>query len=363
MNVGIDGRSLAGGQPGRGVARYVESMTAALAAGFPQDRWRVLVLGRAESGWAGGVDPVVRRLPRRLAFGSAALAGRPRLDRLLGESPNVVWAPAPAPLAVSRDVPFVLTVHDLSFELRPRDFTRYERAWHRLGRLPALARRADRVLTDSHATRDDALARWGLDPDRVLVVEPGVDRPAAPPDPERARHRHGLPERYLLFVGALEPRKAPEVIARAYARARAGGLDPALVVVGEGRLADALDVDGVIRIPGPLDRPAVEALYAGALALVMPSWLEGYGLPPLEAAACGTPSVVSDLPVFRETLGDAALRFAPGDEAELAAAITRIASDDALRRDLAARAGAAVAERTWERAAARARAVLAEVAR
>ena len=94
----------------------------------------------------------------------------------------------------------------------------------------------------------------------------------------------------------------------------------------------------------------------------MPSLAEGYGFPPLEAAACGTPSIVSDLPVFHETLGDAALRVPPGDEAALAEALVRMAGDDPLRERLAVAAAGAIEGRTWEAAARAAHAVLAEAA-
>jgi glycosyltransferase involved in cell wall biosynthesis len=361
MIVGIDGRSLAGVQARRGVAHYTASLAGALGAAFPDDSWRLLVLGGEPEASLPGVETVVRRLPRRAAFAAAALTGRPRLDRLLGGL-DVAWAPAPAPLAVSRDAPLVLTLHDLSFADRPGDYTAYERAWHHLGRLDSLARRADRVMAVSQATRDAALARWDLDPERVAVVSSGVTRPATPPDPEEARRRLGLPERYLLFVGALEPRKAPDLLARAYARARRRGLDAALAVAGTGRLAGALDGPGVHRL-GSRGRSDLDALYAGALALVMPSLAEGFGFPPLEAAACGTPSVVSDLAVFRETLGDdAALRVPAGDEGALAEALVRVATDDELRARLARAAATAIEGRTWEATARAAHAVLLEAA-
>jgi glycosyltransferase involved in cell wall biosynthesis len=135
---------------------------------------------------------------------------RPRLDRLLG-GVDVLWAPAPAPLAVSPGVPLVLTVHDRSFEVRPGDFTRYERLWHRLTRPRALAARADAVVCDAAAVRADLERAWGV---RATVVAPGVlgaRAPAADADGTRP---------YLLFVGALEPRKGPDVLAAAYARPR-----------------------------------------------------------------------------------------------------------------------------------------------
>ena len=179
---------------------------------------------------------------------------------------------------------------------------------------------------------------------------------------ERARARAavngGAP--YLLFVGALEPRKAPDVLSDAYARARARGLEAELVVVGEGRMPIA--GTGVRRVAPAADDRELAALYAGALAVVAPSWLEGFGLPPVEAAALGTPSVVSDLPVFAETLGDGALRVAPGDAAGLADALVRIAGDAALRSELGAAARQAAVRYDWGRSAEAMHAVLAAAA-
>jgi glycosyltransferase involved in cell wall biosynthesis len=162
-------------------------------------------------------------------------------------------------------------------------------------------------------------------------------------------------------VGALEPRKAPELLLRAHARARGSGLDAELAFAGSGRLSGRLRRGGA-RLLGPVAGAELDALYAGALALVMPSWLEGFGWPPLEALARGTPALVSDLPVFRETLGDAALRFPAGDERALSDALVRIGADPELRRRLVAAGRESLASLTWDRAAQRAREVLAEAA-
>jgi glycosyltransferase involved in cell wall biosynthesis len=139
-------------------------------------------------------------------------------------------------------------------------------------------------------------------------------------------------------VGADEPRKGLGVLTAAHVSARARGLDAELVVVG----------DGARRV----DDAELAALYAGALAVVTPSYLEGFGLPPLEAAAHGTPAVVSDLACFAETLGDAALRVPAGDVGALADALLRIGRDDELRARLGAAARERAARYTWERAAA-----------
>src|SRR4051794_16831963 len=357
MRIAVDGRSLLAG---RGVARVTRSILAELPAAADADGDEIVAVvpGRAPLAVdaPAGVHVVRTAVGSRALHAPAAVAGRPRLDRLAGGA-DVVWLPAPAPVAVSPGVPVVLTVHDRSWELRPADFTSYERLWHRLARPRWLARRAARVTTDSAWVAADIACAWGLQGDRVTVVRPGPglaplrDAPAPPPPGARP---------YLLSVGALEPRKAPDVLARGYALARARGLDADLAVAGDGRLAAPLrGLDGV-RLLGAVPDAALDALYADALALVHPALLEGFGLPPLAAAALaawaaaaaapgrpgrgggsgrpplepalrGVPSVASDLPPLRETLGDAALFVAPGDSAALAGALVRIAGDAALR--------------------------------
>ncbi len=216
----------------------------------------------------------------------------------------------------------------------------------------------------SDQTRSQAIERWGLDRELVATISPGIRGPEQPVIPEAitmVRRRHSLPERYFLSVGALEPRKAPDVLVRAFARARAGGLDAELAIVGEGRLEPELRGEGV-HLLGRLTDGELDHLYVGALALVMPSRLEGFGLPPLEAAARGTPSVVSDLPTFSATLPDAALRVPIDDELALARALTDIAGDARLRDRLAARAREAARRFSLERSARDAYAVIAAAA-
>lgn len=365
MKVAVDGRSLAAGGAGRGVAHYTSALLAALAVARPDDEYHVLLVGDG-----GGAAPVAQnihehriRRPPRFVHAAGALTGHPRLDRLVGESVEVFWAPAPAPMGVSREVPLVLTLHDLSWQQRPGDFTPYERMWHQAARPGRLVRRAAHIMAVSDETRGQALREWALDPSRVSLVRSGVSRPAAPTTEaiSRARKIAGLSERYLLFVGALEPRKAPDLLVRAHANARARGLAADLAIVGAGRLAGVLEAPGV-HLLGAVDDATRDALCAGALALVLPSWLEGFGLPPLEALALGAPSVLSDLPVYDETIGDGALRFPPGDETGLADALLAIAADPALRARLVTRGQAATAELTWEKTAAEARSIFATAA-
>ena len=337
MKVGVDARALLAG---RGVARFTRGLLAALAEGHGDDEWLAFVPGRAPVATVHPRVTLVRhRLGGRALFGAAAVARRPTLARLLGGI-DVAWVPAPAPVAPG--APYVLTVHDRSWERRPQDFSAYERVWHRLARPRALAHAAAAVTADSHAVAAELRAAWGVG---ATVVSPGVDGgPSAPP----AREPVSAPRRYLLFVGARDPRKGLDVATAAHERARARGLDAELIVVG----------DGLRRV----DDAELAALYAGSLAVVAPSYLEGFGLVALEAAAHGTPAVVSDLPCFAETLGDAALRVPVGDAAALADALLRIVGDDALRARLGAAARKRAALYTWERAAAALHPLLAQAA-
>jgi glycosyltransferase involved in cell wall biosynthesis len=332
MRVAVDARALLAG---RGVARYTRGLLTALAATYSDDEWVAFVPGRAPIAPVPGARIVRSRLGGRALFGSAAVAGRPTVAQLAGGA-DVVWLPAPAPVAPG--APYVLSIHDRSWELRPGDFTAYERAWHRIARPRRLAREAAAVTAVSHAVARDLAAAWGV---RATVVSPGVSAAATPNAP-------AAPRPYLLFVGAREPRKAPEVLDAAYSRARARGLDAELVVVGDGA--------------APIDDRELARLYAGALAVVQPSYLEGFGLPPLEAAAHGTPAVVSALECFVETLGDAALTVAPGDPDALADALLRIEGDAALRARLGEAARERAAAYTWKRSAEALRGLLAQAA-
>lgn len=370
VRVGVDARHLAGH---RGVAHYTTALLSELTRLYRDDEWILFLPGRhplrvvagpgeTSTGALLGASNVTlrrHRLGGRALFGMAAVAGRPRVDRILGGGLDVLWSLAPAPLAISSGVPFVLTVHDLTFVDRPSDFTPYERLWHRAARPRRLVARATRVIAVSDAVGRDLKGRYGLDDRRLAVIHSGVAPPGGNLDPARVAARLGLDREYVLCVGALEPRKEPLVLLDAYQRARALGLRADLAFAGSGRLAARLHGSGV-HVLGHVEPADLDALYAGAVALVMPSRNEGYGLPPLEALLRGTPPVVSDLAVYDETLGDAAVRFAPGDPDALASVLVRLAADPGERERLVERGRRLLVGRTWEAAARHTRAVLAD---
>jgi glycosyltransferase involved in cell wall biosynthesis len=196
---------------------------------------------------------------------------------------------------------------------------------------------AAHAAASPHALDDDAARPRALGD--LNVVTPMRTPNASSVDGARA---------YLLVVGALEPRKAPELIAGAFARARAAGLDADLVFAGAGRLAGRLRDRPGVHVLGAVPPATLGALLRGALAVVSASWIEGFGLTPLEALAAGVPPIVSDLPVYRETLATGALRFPPGDGAALADALLRVANEPGLRGQLVSEGRAAIAPLTWD---------------
>jgi glycosyltransferase involved in cell wall biosynthesis len=338
MRVAVDGRALRpGAARARGVARYLRSVLDRLDRLYPEDDFHL-------------VDP------GRLRLLSAAVTRRPRLDTLAAGS-DVVWLPAPAPVAVSAEVPYVLTVHDLSFEHRPLDYSAYDRLWHRLARPGRLARGAALVLCVSEATREAAIRAWDLDPDRTRTVLSGPGRTRG-----KVRKRaRDFPNGYFLAVGALEPRKLPSALVAGHRRARAQGLRADLVFAGDGPLRGKLEGSGAT-ILGHVSDEELDSLYSGALAVTCVSREEGFGFTPLEAAAHGTPAIVADLPVFDETFGDAAVRVPVGDPGALAAALLRLEREPDFRERLAADAQAAVERLSWERTARETRDALLEAA-
>lgn len=265
----------------------------------------------------------------------------------------------------------VVTVHDLGYKYFPDAHPTGSRLYLEWTTRYSV-RRATRVIADSLATAHDLAAHYRVSENKIAVVYPGVDEALAPvTDPNAlaaVRTRYKLPERYLLFVGTLQPRKNIAGIVQGYARWRTDhpGEDVGLVLAGQqGWLYDPEWTSGVtgITLPGYIDDADVPALYSGAQALLFPSLHEGFGFPVLEAMRCGTPVITSTTSSLPEVAGDAALLVNPRDVGAIANAIGQILVDDSLRADLVTRGKRQNEPFTWERTAEQTLAVLEAAAR
>jgi len=266
----------------------------------------------------------------------------------------------------------VLTVHDLSF-LRVPECADPAQRRYLTATVPRSARRADALLADSENTRRDMVELLGLPPHKITVVYPGVDprfRPAGDDsDHERVRDRYGLSGPFMLALGTLEPRKNLVRLLKAYASLRAGvqageAIPPLAFSGAVGwlvdevfHLVDDLGLHDDVLFLGYVPDEDLPVLLRMAACLVYPSLYEGFGLPVLEALACGTPVVTSNVSSLPEVAGDAALYCDPHRVADIALAMQQVLANAELRRSLAGRGPQQAGRFTWDEAARRVLAV------
>jgi glycosyltransferase involved in cell wall biosynthesis len=365
MRIAIDYTSAV--RQGAGIGRYTRGLISALATLDGRNRYTLLV--------AGGGSHRPASMPSEPNFAYRQLPGTDRAlailwHRFLLPLYADVWAGG-ADLFHSPDFALppllravgLVTVHDLSYMHYPEHaqpgLMRY------LGKaVPRSVRRARLVLADSGSTRDDIISFLGTKPDRIRVVYAGVGRefhPVTEPGVlARVRGQYGLEWPFVLNVGTLEPRKNHLRLLEAFSLLTEAHADLHLMLVGgKGWLYDdvhaAVDRLGLrdrVVFPGFVRDEDLPSLYTMAAAFAYPSLYEGFGLPVLEALACGTPTVCSDSSSLPEVAGDAALLVHPNDVDGLARALTRILSDETLRGQLRGRGLLQAARFTWEAAAA-----------
>ncbi len=265
-------------------------------------------------------------------------------------------------------VPQVTIVHDILPLFFPKEFPRQQ--WYFRIFVPRVLRGSSAVIADSEQTRNDVIRVYGLDSSLVFAIVPGIDHARFAPQPraqDTILERFGL-RRYVLYVGNLLPHKNVGGLLEALARAGDG---VALVIAGYrdprywpelARQAERLSVANRVRWLDFVPAEVLPALYGGAEAVVVPSLYEGFGLPVLEAMACGTPVVASRAGGLPEAAGDAALLVDPGDTYALAAALRQLINDEAVREKLRERGLARAAHFRWNETAKRVLEVIARVA-
>ena len=326
--------------PPTGVGRYVIELGAALEGlGVDVARYAVAAGGNAGPG-------VARlRMPARVAQTMWRLAGRPKLDRLVGEvdlyhATNFVLPPL-------GDKAGVVTIHDLSF-LQGDSFPGAERL---KTLVPWTAQRANRVLVPTNAIGNEVREWLKLPEEKVVVAHEGVAPHffSAAPMADTFLEQLRIPGRFVLAVGTIAPRKNLPRLLEAWRRAALP--DWSLVLAGpKGWGPDLPPTPGVIPI-GWVEHEKLPGLLAAADLFCYPSLYEGFGLPPLEAMAAGTPALVGRSGAVAEVVGDAAAIVDPRDVDALAGELVRLAGDEGERRRLGVAGRARAAGFTWERTA------------
>ena len=316
------------------------------------------------------VQARICRIPSRL-MQSAGKWMRWPIERTLGPC-SVVHDPAHE-MFPQRHGARVATIHDLMPLTHPQEYpAEYVALFGRV--VPDVARRADALIAVSQYTKNVLVDLLEIPPERIVVVHHGVDesfRPAPRSAVEALRTRLALVRPYILFVGTAEPRKNLLRLVDAFAQIRRQGHeDVDLVLAGKSawgsprlrqRIA-AHELAANIHLPGHVAGVDLPTLYCGAAAFVLPSLAEGFGMPLLEAMACGVPVIASKATALPEVYGDAALGFDPTSTEALADAISRVLADEALRADLIGRGFRRAARFRWQETARRTLAVFEAVA-
>jgi glycosyltransferase involved in cell wall biosynthesis len=350
LRLGIDAWGISGDQFATGMGQYTYHLLEALPR-FDQEVTVIAYAGPGERrpdwlpdqvGWR----PIGRRLPGKLSALHSRVMALPTAvseDRLdLFHAPSVHARPLFPPVP-RLDCPVVVTLHDLIplTYYRPSTMPRRQQVFYRWNLHRAAT--SARLITVSEQSRWEIMSRLGVPPQRVTAIHNGVD--FAPNFSPSVLARWQVERPYILYAGSYEPRKNLLGALRAYRRVVAEGLPHNFVAVVERasgyqpELANALDAMGLgsrVQLLHSLPEADLRALYTHAEALFFPSLAEGFGFPPVQAAAVGLAAVISDIPSLREVMGPAALYVNPGDDRAMAEGLASVLSDAALRARLIA---------------------------
>ena len=362
MRIGIDGIPLA--TPKTGIGHYTFELARSLARLVPEDECQLIApvpLDLKSHAHGNGLPanlrtvyaPVNALRRRWWTIGLPLYIRRNDLTLFHGTNYNLpLWQRCPT----------VVTIHDLSLLLHAE--THQEHLVRRARtRLPTMTRVATRIITDSESVKREICTHLGAPPGKVTAVPLAprrAFRPMDEPEASAVRRRLGVEDDFILFVGTVEPRKNLISLVRAFDEMlRATDLQPQLVIAGpKGWLTEGLfaNVEWTARtdrilFTGYVSDEDLRGLYSSCRVSVYPSVYEGFGLPPLEAMACGAPVITSRIPVIMETVGNSARLIDPNDVRELTSALVELLTDPSARAHLSRVGFERAAEFTWERTA------------
>ena len=338
MRVALDGMPLASQLTG--VGHYTFELARSLKQVAPDDEFT----------FVSPDSPGVRHRQRWWSLGLPLYLVRKPFDLFHGTNYEIpIWSRLPS----------VVTIHDLSLFFHPEA---HEKRLVRRARwrMPLMARLAARIITPTASVKKEVAEKFGLNPDKIAVTHEAPRATFKRREDAELLQRLAIREPFVLFVGTIEPRKNLHRLVEAFDRVlRTTSLSPQLVIAGgQGWLMD--DFAAAIRqrgledhvcLAGYLKDEELSALYSSCKVFVYPSLYEGFGLPPLEAMACGAPVIASEIAAIKETLGDAARLIDPRDVDDLAQAMVEMLSDEEMREHFARAGSERVKQFTWEKTA------------
>lgn len=328
----LDLRGLQGGSASRGIGAYVRGILGGLRSQPDAPAFEALL----QAGWPDPPEVAglpVRRVERSWGPRWEVYEDWLRLARDLRERPPALYHALHLTAPRGLPCPVVITVHDLI----PWALGGPEMQGERIRYWPARRRlsRARALVAVSRRSADDAVRLAGVDPRRIEVIHHGVDPEMAPRPgaPAEVAARWGISGRYLVHAGALDRRKRPDHLLAVWRAARAAGFEVGLVLTGDPGPQAPAGLEGAHQL-GQVTRTELAALYSAAICLVFPSAYEGFGLPVLEAMACGCPVVAYDNSCLPEIAEGAAVLVPDGDLASMAGAVIRLLREPAHWADL-----------------------------
>lgn len=369
MKIGVDIRVL-GSHLKSGVQEYTENLLAHMIAGNPEIKFKLFYSGDPslleKYNWINlsNVEVIKSPISNRLIFASSWLFNYPKLDNLVGGvevffSPHFLIAP------LNQYCRRVTTFHDLSY-LRFREFFSLKSAFWHYFQIGSFSRTdlPNKIIAVSESTKYDLIDKYGIDSKRIETIYSGVSSDIARPSQEELnafRKKNNLPEKFILFLGKLEPRKNIPSLIKAFNLTKDSKDfdDLHLVIVGaKGWLfkdifneADRSPQKAKIIFKDYINDEDKKFFYSLASVFVYASFFEGFGFPPLEAMACETPVVVSNNSSLPEVVGDAGLLVDPYNAVDISMAVKSILTDPALKNSLIKKGLQRVQNFSWEKCA------------
>lgn len=304
------------------------------------------------------------RYPNKILNLAMRFLGWPKVDKLINKKYriklDVFWMPNWQFISLSKNLKKILTIHDLSPLLYPEFYSRKRRLWHKLINLSKLCKTFDKLITVSENTKNDLIKTLNIPEEKIRVMNSGINPGSRIQDPESIKSKYNLPDKFILYLGTLEPRKNIIGIIKAFERIvkyQISNIKCQLVLAGPRgwlykdiyRAAKQSPAADKIKFINYVDNDDKFVLYQLAELFIFPSFYEGFGFPPLEAMSAGTPVVASLTSSLGEILGDAAFLVDPYNINEIAAAMEQILTNKELKNKLIERGKELVKQYSWEK--------------